>query len=277
MGFPFLTGFYSKDLILEYAFTKSFYKWEVFAYFLGIIAAFFTAFYSFRLIYLTFFIKSSSFVLRIFNIQEASFFLGFPLFFLAISSIFIGYFLKDMFIGFGSTFWNNSLFSFSLNNMYFELEFINFFIKLIPVIFSLLGVILSVYIYSNLKNIYLLYKIKIENIKLYYFFIKKWYFDIIMNNFVVLNVLNFAYNISFKYIDRGLLELFGPFGFYKFFNFFSKKLLNFQSGYIFHYIFIIMTALVLILNYYFIFIIIDPILILIVVIFLPMFYFYKKI
>ena len=55
MGFPFLTGFYSKDIILELSFATYTFK-GFFAYYLGLISACFTSFYSFRLLYLTFFI-----------------------------------------------------------------------------------------------------------------------------------------------------------------------------------------------------------------------------
>ena len=60
MGFPFLTGFYSKDLILEIAFTK-YTLAGAFAYTLGLITAFFTSYYSFRVFYMTFLSKNNSF------------------------------------------------------------------------------------------------------------------------------------------------------------------------------------------------------------------------
>src|ERR1700744_1430820 len=69
MGFPFLTGFYSKDLILELALTK--YTIEgSFAYCLGLITAFFTSFYSFRVFYMTFIYKNNSFRTSIMHVHE---------------------------------------------------------------------------------------------------------------------------------------------------------------------------------------------------------------
>jgi len=69
MGFPFLTGFYSKDLILELALTK--YTIEgSFAYCLGLVTAFFTSFYSFRVFYMSFISKNNSFRTVISHVHE---------------------------------------------------------------------------------------------------------------------------------------------------------------------------------------------------------------
>ena len=103
IGFPFLTGFYSKDAILEVAFGQFNNKGH-FSYVLGSISAFLTAFYSTRLLYLTFLTKPNNFKSVIFGVKESSFQISFSLFVLAIPSIFIGFYTKDMIIGFGSDF-----------------------------------------------------------------------------------------------------------------------------------------------------------------------------
>jgi NADH-ubiquinone oxidoreductase chain 5 len=102
-GFPFLSGFYSKDIILELAFIKYEIS-SLFAFWLGSISAFLTAFYSFRLLYLTFLDKPKSYKSIIKLSHESSIILGFPLFFLSIGSIFMGYLLEDLFLGIGSNF-----------------------------------------------------------------------------------------------------------------------------------------------------------------------------
>jgi NADH-ubiquinone oxidoreductase chain 5 len=278
IGFPFLAGFYSKDIILEYAFTKGYYQWDAeFAYFLGTIAAFLTAFYSFRLIMITFIFKSNSTPSIILNTSDAPFILGFPLFILAFCSIFIGFLLKDMFVGLGSDFFNNSLFNLPLNNLYSEFEFIPVFIKLIPVFFSLGGAFISIYIY-NFFNFHI-YNLKLNNIiKFYYFLIKKWYFDILVNFFIVPTFLRFAYKVSFNFIDRGIIELIGPFGFSKLFNFLSLKASKLQTGYIYHYSFFLILGLILFLifilfkNIYFI----EYFILFLLFLFLPLILQFKK-
>jgi len=154
-GFPFLSGFYSKDIILEISCTK--YKLiGSFSYFLGSIAAFFTAFYSIRLLLLTFFIRSNSFRYNLIKIHEGSKSLGLFLLLLVIGSVYSGYLFKDLFIGFGSVFFNNSINVLGRNSIHFELEFLPLYIKSIPTFFSILGFSVAFYCYQflfhNLPN-----------------------------------------------------------------------------------------------------------------------------
>jgi NADH-ubiquinone oxidoreductase chain 5 len=103
MGFPFLTGFYSKDVILEIAY-GSFTVEGRFVHTLGVLAAFFTAYYSTRLLSLTFLRPVNGNKRAYFFAHEAPFKMIFPLFILAIASLFIGYLTRDMFIGLGTDF-----------------------------------------------------------------------------------------------------------------------------------------------------------------------------
>ena len=103
IGFPFLTGFYSKDVILEVAYGK--YTLEGhFSYALGSIGAFLTAFYSTRLIYLTFLSAPNGYKSVICSAYDSSYQISISLFFLVIPSVLIGFYAKDMLIGFGSDF-----------------------------------------------------------------------------------------------------------------------------------------------------------------------------
>lgn len=107
MGFPFLTGFYSKDLILEIAYIK-YTLVASFSYILGITTAFFTAIYSCRIIYLVFFNKNNLFR-RFLNFETSIFFI-IPLFFLILGSLFFGYVFKELFIGLGNRTFEKSIF-----------------------------------------------------------------------------------------------------------------------------------------------------------------------
>lgn len=93
-GFPFLTGFYSKDFIIELSNSIILVKADFF-YYVSILAAFFTSFYSARLICLVFFTKTNFYRSSSLNIHEPSIFMYFPLFFLAFLSLFIGFFFSD--------------------------------------------------------------------------------------------------------------------------------------------------------------------------------------
>ena len=103
IGFPFLTGFYSKDVILEVAYGKYTFEGH-FSYLLGSMGAFLTAFYSTRLIYLTFLSKPNGYKSIICSAYDSSYQISVSLFFLSIPSVLIGFYAKDMIIGFGSDF-----------------------------------------------------------------------------------------------------------------------------------------------------------------------------
>jgi len=237
MGFPFLTGFYSKDVILEIAYINSYKFSGGFSYFLGLSSAFFTAFYSFRLICLTFYIKTNSYKNSILNVHDLDFIMCFCLSILGIGSIFFGYLFKDLFLGLGTTFWLNSIYISPLNNVFIEAEFLPFYIKQLPFILSLIGLISSIYIYNNiilLKKItfFIIYNTYI--LYIYKFLSKKWYFDNIYNYYFVDYFLKFGY-FNFKVIDRGIIELIGPLGLVKLFFNLSYFLNLLQNSSIYHY------------------------------------------
>lgn len=234
-GFPFLSGFYSKDLILELAYTK-YTTHSIFAYVLGSLAAFFTSFYSGRLLFLTFFNKTNSFKTNIFVIHEGNEALGLSLIILVLGSIFSGYFLKDMFVGFGSIFFDNAILILHKNAVNFDLEFIPLMLKLLPTIFSLTGLIFSFLIYVLSKNVInkILHNLILR--KIYIFLNTKWFFDHIYNYYINSYLSKIGYDLCYKIIDKGFLEYFGPLGLINLSYKISKQTLKFQTGLIYHYI-----------------------------------------
>lgn len=103
MGFPFLAGFYSKDLIIEFVFSS----FRVDAYIIGLLAvlgAFFTAFYSFKVIYLTFVQYPSSYRSYLDHCHDAPVVMYIPLLLLSFLSIFAGFIFKDIVLSPGSGF-----------------------------------------------------------------------------------------------------------------------------------------------------------------------------
>jgi len=234
IGFPFLTGFYSKDLILEVSFGK-FTNESHFSYYLGSIGAFFTAFYSTRLLFLTFLSKPNGYRSVICYAYDSSYYICFSLGILAIPSIFIGFYSKDMVVGLGTDFWGNSIFVHPKNMNMFDAEFIDHYYKILPVKLSLLGTFSAFYFYGFQNKI--LFKLKISRIgqKIYNFLNKKWFFDKIYNEQLGQFFFSFGYSISYKIIDRGVLEMLGPYGFSKLINEFSKKSAKLQTGHLYHH------------------------------------------
>lgn len=247
IGFPFLTGFYSKDVILEVSYGK-FCNSGYFSYILGTCGAFFTAFYSIRLLYLTFLTKPNGYKSVIFLAKESTTFpINLVLAILAIPSIFAGYYLKDLFIGFGSDFWGNSLYILPNNMNRIDSEFISQFLKLMPLIFTFLGFFFAFVFYTFFN--FFLFKLKISKLgkKIYNFLNKKWFFDKIYTEYVVQNVLNISYRVSYKIIDRGIIEIFGPLGLTVAISQKANNLYKLQSGLLYHYILIILISITFIL------------------------------
>ncbi len=246
MGMPFLAGFYSKDVILETAFIK-YNLIGNFAYWIGCLGAFFTSFYSIRLLLLVFLIKPNGFKSTYQNIHEPMFGMLFPLVLLAILSIFVGFLTREIFIGFGTPFWYNSIFILPINLNALDFEFMPVFYKLLPLFCSFFGSFFSFLLYRNLNFVFNNHFYSQLFIKIYTFLNKKWFFDKIQNEIVVSSLLKFGFQISYKKIDKGLIELFGPFGFSNFIIFLSSKMIKLQSGFIHQYATIFFSGLIFLL------------------------------
>lgn len=248
-GFPFLTGFYSKDFLLELTLTN-FSHLNLFIYWLSCTAACCTAFYSFRLIFFVFFSKTQNYKKVIENIHENGNKINICLFLLIICSIFIGFIFKDLIVGLGSIFWTNILIINPFNNNIYNSEFLESYYKLLPLIISFFGIFICFLIYNFKINIYLsrLF-LNSSNLRFFYFFInKRWFFDLIYNY-----ILNYFYKLSFNLffikIDRGFLELLGPLGLTRLTYNLSLNYSNFfQNGFFKYYLKIYLIFILIFFN-----------------------------
>jgi NADH-ubiquinone oxidoreductase chain 5 len=213
VGFPFLTGFYSKDAILEVALSKQTF-YSNFAHLLGCLAAFCTAFYSFRLVFLAFINETNTYKAYMPSVHEGSILMVFPLFFLGLGAIFWGFLSRDLVIGLGSTTFGNSIFNSSYGFNLIDAEFLPALLKNIPFIFTILGISLS----TILIHCFLVSKKTVYGLKMtvvyrtaYTYLTQKWHFDQLVNEATV-KVMNFGYQGSFQLIDKGNIEMLGPSG-----------------------------------------------------------------
>jgi NADH-ubiquinone oxidoreductase chain 5 len=241
-----LAGFYSKDIILETAFVK-YSLIGSFAFWVGCFSAFFTSFYSIRLLYLAFLISPNGFKANYQNIHEPSFGMLFPLILLSIFSIFIGFLTRELFIGFGTPFWFNSIFLLPVNSTALDFEFMPAFYKLLPLCFSFSGALLSVILFKNLNIVFYNYVYSQTFIKIYTFLNKKWFFDKLQNEIIASSLLKIGFQITYKQIDKGLIEFIGPLGFSNFFLFLSERIVKLQSGFIHQYATIFFSGLIFLL------------------------------
>ena len=240
-GFPFLTGFYSKDLILELAYGK-FTSYSHFSYWLGSIGAFLTAFYSTRLLCLTFLTKPNGFKRIICNSYETRSNMSMALGVLSIPSMFIGYLSKDVFVGVGTDFFKESVYFNPTNFHLFDAEFTVLSFKLLPLLLSFSGMSLAYFLYWFQKqNIYLLKTSAVGKI-LYVFLNKKWFFDKVYNEIIGQFFFKWGYSTSYKQIDRGVFEMLGPQGLAYNLSKFALNVKNLQSMSLYHYNLITISA-----------------------------------
>jgi proton-translocating NADH-quinone oxidoreductase chain L len=237
MGFPFLSGFYSKDVILELAYSKH-TTFGHFAYCLGTLSVFSTAFYSVRLLYLVFLSEPNGSRQALLASKEPGLKMLLSLCILAFFSIFVGFFSRELFIGFGASFWESSIFVLPSNNLIIDVEFLPLFPKLLPLFLSFFGAMCAYFLYCFfIRNFYII-KNNIYFKQLYNFLNRRWYFDRVYNQFLSQPIINNGFSFFYKDIDRGVLEQFGPFGVVQLLNQISKRAKFYQNGSIFHYLFI---------------------------------------
>lgn len=242
IGFPYLTGFYSKDLILELSYGKYSY-FGYFSYYLGTLGAFFTAFYSTRLLCLTFLSIPSGHRTVIGFAKDQLNNITIVLGILAIPSIFVGFYSKDLVVGLGSDFFKTAIYT-PLNNVNsFDAEFVVWFYKSLPVNLSLLGVFSAFFLYTYFFRFLFLLKTSFLGKKIYNFFNRKWFFDKIYNELFGQFFFKFGYSISYKFVDRGIFEILGPTGLTIFFSKIASNIHKMQSGYLYHFTFSILIGI----------------------------------
>jgi len=246
LGLPFLSGYYSKDFILELSFATYTVPGH-FAYALGSMAAFFTAFYSVRLLILTFFGSTNAYKQVINKAHDAPSLIAVPLFVLSILSIFVGYFFRDMAVGLGSDFWENALALSYSNNYLMDAEFLPFIVKLLPLICAGLGVLLATYIYNWLTKYLnsLIFKDFFRNI--YVFLNKKWFMDKLYSEIIYQKVLFLSYNPFYAIFDKGIFNVLGPRVLNNTLEKLSTNVAEMQTGFFYHYALIFLLSITLLI------------------------------
>ena len=240
-GFPFLSGYYSKDAIIEFAYLKG-TNIGYFATSVGIITAFLTAIYSWRLILKTFHGNFNNQSLSKSEIHESGMVIIFPLAILMLGSIFAGFLFKDFLIGYHYVdFWKDSI----LILQTFNLSHIPMWLLYATPILVTLAIPLSYSLY--IKNDKLLEKIKTKNELVYKFLLNKWYFDELYDSIFVKPVKAIG-SFFWKSGDIKTIDRFGPDGISKIVKIISKKATKFQTGYIYDYAFVMLIGLSLLLT-----------------------------
>lgn len=243
IAIPILTGFYSKEIILSLAYRQYIFSSYI-AYRFGTISAGITAFYSIRLISLTFLTYPNA-NKNVYNkVHDASIIIRIVLFILSLLAIFFGYIRSDIFIGIGSDIFRNSLFILPNNIYIIDAENISINNKIIPLFISIIMAILSIYIYNYKPQILINITIISNVINIIYkFFNSKYYLDNIYN-YIFYKILIFGYNLN-KYLDRGIFEILGPNGISKIILISSNNISKLDTGNLTNYTIYIAISLVI--------------------------------
>ena len=242
-GFPFLSGFYSKDAIIEFAYLKG-NAAGYYAAGIGILTALFTSIYSWRLIFKTFHGNYNNKKIKIEEMHESSLVMLIPLIILSVGAIFSGFLFKDLFIGHGdhAYFWGDSIkFLNPLSTEHPPL----WFILLTP---TLVLISIPVAYYLFVKNKEIPNQFAQLNKPLYNFLVNKWYFDELYNILFIQSSKKIGL-FFWKIIDVKTIDKFGPDGISSFIKILSLKASKFQSGFIYQYAFMILIGFSAILTF----------------------------
>ena len=233
-GFPYTAGYFSKDAIIEGAFT-SHAAAASFAFVLLVIAAFCTSFYSWRLIFLTFHGKSRASSEVMSHVHESPQVMIVPLYILAAGALLAGIIFAPYFIGHDEVaFWAQGIFRSPENKIIEEMHHVPFWVKWSPFVAMVLGFALAYQFYIRRTD--LPGKLAQQHWPLYQFLLNKWYFDELYD-FLLVNPAKWLGRFLWKRGDGWLIDGFGPDGVSARVVDVTQRVVRLQSGYLFHYAF----------------------------------------
>ena len=242
--FPF-SGFFSKDIILESAFA-SHTGLGMYAFGLGILAAFLTAFYSWRLLFLTFHGKPRADERVMAHVHEAPAVMWVPLVGLAIGAVVIGYLMLPM-VATDIDFWGTSILVLPIHNALEEAHHVDFWVKALPMAVGVLGIGGAFLFYVLRPELPGMLATRARPI--YLFLLNKWYFDELYDFLFVRSAKYLGRNL-WKQGDGAVIDGIGPDGVAAATLSVARRAVKLQSGYVYHYAFAMLLGLAAIVTWY---------------------------
>jgi len=245
VAFPFMTGFYSKDFILESAYGQFNFSGAA-GYIIATIGAVFTTLYSVKVLYLTFLAPAAGPKVYSNNAHEGDFFLTTPLIILAVFSIFFGFITKDLFIGIGSGFFtDNAIFIHPIHEIMIDTEFaVPTLFKLLPFVFTLIFSGLAIILSEFLPEWVVGFKLSRLGYNIFGFFNQRFLVEMFYNKYITNLILNLGSQTT-KVLDKGSLELLGPWGLERGIMKLSKNIASLSTGLVTSYALYILIGLIL--------------------------------
>ncbi|MGI9382167.1 MAG: NADH-quinone oxidoreductase subunit L, partial [Methyloligellaceae bacterium] len=246
-GFPLTAGYYSKDAIIEAAFAAH-SGIGMYAFVLTVVAAMFTSFYSWRLIFMTFHGTSRAEPEVLKGAHESPPVMLVPLFLLALGSIGAGFLFKHLFIGgdYG-TFWRSSLFTSPSNNILEALHHVPFEVKAAPFVMMAIGLATAVLFYLLKPSIPAALARAFR--PLYLFLLNKWYFDELYD-FLFTRPAKRLGRFLWKVGDGAIIDGLGPDGVAARVIDVTNRIVRLQTGYVYHYAFAMLIGVALLATYF---------------------------
>ncbi|HXW22491.1 MAG TPA: NADH-quinone oxidoreductase subunit L [Rhodomicrobium sp.] len=246
-GFPFTAGFFSKDAIIDVAWT-SHAPAAQFAYWLIVIAAFLTSFYSWRLIFMAFFGKPKD-EHAFEHAHESPPVMTGPLLVLAIGALCAGFLFANVFIEHGyAEFWRNSLFTLPGNNILEASEHVGSpVVKWLPTIMMAGGFLVAYLAY--IRDTWLP-AWTVQNFKpVHAFLYNKWYFDELYH-WIFVRPTAWLARVLWIYGDGAIIDGLGPDGVSARVIAITKRAVRFQSGYVYQYAFVMLLGVAALVTYF---------------------------
>ena len=247
-GAPLLSGYYSKDGIIEAAFVSQ-TEGHFYAFYLLVFSALLTSFYSWRLIFLTFNGKSNISTEIFSKIHESPKVMLFPLMVLSILTIFSGIYFVDYFMSHDYQFlWQTAIYLSESNHVIESIHYVPKWVKYSPLVMMVLGLITAIIFYLIYPSIPKFLSNKFN--PLYKFLLNKWYFDELYELIFVRNISRIG-NFLSNFGDKRVIDGLGPDGISSRVMDIAKQVSRIQTGYIYHYAFAMLIGLMLFITYFF--------------------------
>jgi NADH-quinone oxidoreductase subunit L len=246
-GIPFFAGYWSKDLIIESAFAAGTTVGE-YAFYLGIGAAVLTAFYSWRLLFMTFHGKPADPEVTA-HAHESPPVMIWPLVLLALGAVFAGVaFVEPMTGHHFEAFWGESILILPDNTAMTDAHGSPLWVKLLPVAGAILGIAIAYQMYIRRKE--LAAQLAKTHEPLYQFLLNKWYFDELYD-FVFVRGAKLLGRYLWLGGDRHVIDAFGPDGVSAVVLKVARRASRLQTGYVYHYAFAMLIGVAAIVSFYF--------------------------
>ncbi|MEO5373075.1 MAG: NADH-quinone oxidoreductase subunit L [Alphaproteobacteria bacterium] len=246
-GVPFFAGYYSKDIILESAFGANSAVGS-YAFVMGIAAAFMTAFYSWRLLFMTFHGPSRADEKVMAHVHESPAVMTVPLMLLAVGALFSGYVGYELFVGAGhGAFWKDSIVVIAAHHALEAAHHVPSWVKLAPLVVGVVGIGLAYVLYLALPGIPGALARQFGG--LYRFLLNKWYFDELYEFLFIRPAMALGRGL-WKGGDGAVIDGVGPDGVAAVTRDLAVRMSRLQSGFVYHYAFAMIVGVAAFVTWY---------------------------